>query len=130
MEPTLFWLTIDDIIKTLVNKNDIHIQAFVDDIAISNNTIDKLLNAYNKINHSILKNRMEINVYKCKLLTNIPNITIIEDVTNSPIKTRNHAKYLGQTINSIAEKNEIILRRNYNSIAQIIHASENFIILK
>ena len=73
---------------------------------------------------------MEINVYKCKLLTNIPNITIKEDVTNPPIKTRNHAKYLGQTINSIAEKNEIILRRNYNSIAQIIHASENFIILK
>ena len=128
--PTLFLLTIDDIIKTLENNNDIHIQAFVDDIAISSNTTDKLQNAYNIISRSISKNHMEINVDKCELITNNQNITIIDEVTNQPIKTCTHAKYLGQTINNLAETNDIILRRSYNSIAQLIHTSETFITLK
>ena len=73
---------------------------------------------------------MEINVDKCELITNNQNITIIDEVTNQPIKTCTHAKYLGQTINNLAETNDIILRRSYNSIAQLIHTSETFITLK
>ena len=99
--PTLFLLTIDDIINSLENNNNIHIQAFVDDIAISSNTTDKLQNAYNIISRSISKNHMEINVEKCELITNNQNITIIDEVTNQPIKTYTHAKYLGQTINNL-----------------------------
>ena len=73
--PTLFLLTIDDIINSLQNNNNIHIQAFVDDIAISRNTTDNLQNAYNIISRSIKKNNMEINVDKCELLTNNPNFS-------------------------------------------------------
>ena len=92
--PTLFLLTIDDIINSLENNNNIHIQAFVDDIAISSNTTDNLQNAYNIISRSIKKNNMEINVDKCELLTNNPNFSIIDEDTNQPIKTCTHAKYL------------------------------------
>ena len=73
---------------------------------------------------------MEINVDKCELLTNNPNFSIIDEDINQPIKTCTHAKYLGQTINNLAETNDIILRRNYNSIAQLIHTSDTFITLK
>ena len=76
------------------------------------------------------KNNMEINVDKCELLTNNPNYTIIDEDTNQPMKTCTHTKYLGQTINNLAETNDIILRRNYNSIAQLIHTSDTFITLK
>ena len=55
---------------------------------------------------------------------------IIDEDTNQPIKTCTHAKYLGQTINNLAETNDIILRRNYNYIAQLIHTSDTFITLK
>ena len=85
--PTIFLLTIDDIIKSLENNNNIHIQAFVDDIAISSNTTDNLQNGYNIISLSIKKIHMKINVDKCKLLTNNPNYTIIDEDTNQQIKT-------------------------------------------
>ncbi len=101
-----------------------------DDISISNNATDNLHNAYNIISGSIKKNNMEINVNKCELLTNNPNYSIIDEDTNQPIKTCTHAKHLGQTINNLAETNDIILRRNYNSIAQLIHTSDTFITLK
>ena len=73
---------------------------------------------------------MEINVNKCEFLTENSEKTILLKQTNQAINNKSHAKYLGQIINNKGQTNDIILRRNYNSIAQLIHTSQTFITLK
>ena len=125
--PTLFLISIDEVLKQLEQNTNIHIQAFVDDIAIAGKELNEIQNTYNKLKHMIKEKSMEINIEKCELLSNNLEDTIIDHETNISIKTVSHAKYLGQIINNESQTEEVILRHNYQSIYQLIKISQTYI---
>ena len=98
--PTLFLIYIDDILKQIEQNQIIHIQAFIDDIAIASNDILELQNTFNKIKSLIKQKSMEINTQKCELITNNLEDTIIDPDSNTSVKTIPQSKYLGQKINN------------------------------
>ena len=65
------------------------------------------------------------------MLTNVNSLTenleeiILDKQTNQPINNQGHYKYLGQIINNKGQTNDIILRRNFNSITQLVHTSRH-----
>ncbi|MBR2141257.1 MAG: hypothetical protein IJ853_02775 [Rickettsiales bacterium] len=128
--PTMFLLDIDDILQLMSTDQNTHTQAFVDDIIIAGKKVEDIQKAYNIISQTIRSKHMEINVDKCEFLTENPEEIILDKQTNQAINNQSHAKYLGQIINSKGQTNDIILRRNYNSIAQLVHTSQTFITLK
>ena len=68
---------------------------------------------------------MEINIDKCELLSDDIKDTIIDKTTNKSIRTSPHSKYLGQKINNKFEAEDVILRRNYQSIHFYNHTISN-----
>ena len=125
--PTLFLIYIDDILKQIEQNQKIHIQAFIDDIAIASNDILELQNTFNKIKSLIKQKSMEINTQKCELITNNLEDTIIDPDSNTSVKTIPQSKYLGQKINNEFKTEDIIFKHNYQSIYQLIKTSETFI---
>ena len=128
--PTMFLLVIDDLMNKLQSYHNIHIQAFVDDIAIAGKETKNLQQAYNIIKKIITQKSMEINVDKCELITDNQEDHIIDEENNQPLNTVKCAKYLGQSIDNNGNTEDIILRRNYQSISQLIHVSQTFITLR
>ena len=73
---------------------------------------------------------MEINVDKCELISDNSEDQIIDKSNNQDLNTVKSSKYLGQNIDSNGNTEDIILRRNYQSISQFVHVSQTFITLK
>ena len=75
--PTLFLISIDEILKDLEKNKNIHFQAFVDDIAITAYNILHLQEAYDLFKEHITDKSMEINIDKWELLSDDIADTII-----------------------------------------------------
>ena len=102
----------------------------MEDIIIAGKKVEDIQKAYNIVSQTIRSKHMEINVDKCEFLTENPEEIILDKQTYQAINNQSHAKYLGQIINNKGQTNDIILRRNYNSIVQLVHTSQTFIMLK
>ena len=114
----------DDILDYMNKDKNTHTQAFVDDIAIAGTNTQDLQQAFNKIMVAIKDKNMEINTDKCELITEDLNDNIFDETTNQTIQTKNKSKYLGQTLNNLGQTEDIILRRNYKSITDLMHTSQ------
>ena len=120
--PLFFIYYINDVLNIIQDKykNEINIQAFIDDIAIQSKEIVILQEIFNQINEEIRKLNMEINTTKCELITNDVNDKIINIYTNEQVPNVSNAKYLGQSLNNMGEPINIITKNKLGTIKNII----------
>ena len=102
LSPLLFSLYINNILNKLNEKNEIHLQAYADDIIIQGKDLQKIQEYYNKAKEMVKELDLEINPEKCELISDNENDIIIDHDENGEeiiIQSKRQAKYLGQIIN-------------------------------
>ena len=129
--PLFFLIYINDIIEDFKKTfNNEICEVFVDDIIILSNNINTLNSAFNYFSKNIDKLEMKLNTNKCELLSEEDDDKIIDEKTKYELFPQKTAKYLGQTINSRGETNEIIKLEDIIRIKKLINNTTSQLTLR
>ena len=123
LSPIFFSLYINNVLEELNKEENIHIQAYADDIIILSNNISNIQNAYDKSKELFHYIELEINPNKCELISNDQNDKIIDKDNSSnltEINAKGQAKYLGQIINEKGIPTNNIKRIDFGNLTNII----------
>ena len=103
LSPLFFNLYINNVLKQINANNNVHGQAYADDIILQGNSIINIQTAYELAKNEFNKIELKINPEKCELISEQINDYII-DIGNNGSETKitsvKQAKYLGQIINA------------------------------
>ena len=123
--PLFFIYYINDVLNIVQQKykNEINIQAFIDDIAVQSKNINILQETFDTINFELKNLNMEINTSKCELITNDVNDKIINILTKEQVPNVSSAKYLGQYLNNQGLPINVVTKNKLGTIKNIIGIS-------
>ena len=103
LSPLFFNLYINNVLKQINANNNVHGQAYADDIILQGNSIINIQTAYELAKNEFNKIELKINPEKCELISEQINDYIIDignDGSETKITSVKQAKYLGQIINA------------------------------
>ena len=92
--PVLFCYYLNKALKHLNLKENVCLQAYVDDLVIQSISLEDLKETYDVIKEALKTYDLIINPEKCELLTEDINDKIINEDENIEIIIRNEVKYL------------------------------------